>query len=232
MLYRSDTSPYTPNIQSGSEGQLSEERFGRYFESLFGEEDSTLREMREAAAGKGIPSIEVPPDVGRLLAILIAATGVSDVLEIGTLFGYSSILMARALPANGHITTLEVSSKHAETARSNFQRLGLADRVTVLEGDALDSLRKLASKSFELVFIDADKPNYPSYLEAVIPLTHTGSLIVADNVWRDGSVADPQDEGTEGLAEFNRKMASDSRLMSALVLNREGADAASVSVVR
>jgi predicted O-methyltransferase YrrM len=211
---------------------LSEERFERYFESLFGEEDAGLREMRKEAADKGIPSIEVPSDLGRLLCVLIAATGASDVLEIGTLFGYSSILMARALPANGHVTTLEVSSKHAQTARSNFQRVGLEDRVTVVEGDALDSLRKLASRSFDLVFIDADKPTYPSYLDAVMPLTHAGSLIVADNVWRDGSVADPQDEGTRGLAEFNRKVASDSRLLSTLVMNREGSDAASVSVIR
>lgn len=211
---------------------MSEGRFENYFESLFGEEDPALEQMRREATSKGIPSIEVPPDLGRLLSLLIPATGASKILEIGTLFGYSSILMARALPAGGKITTLEVSSKHAEVARSNFERTAVADRVSVIEGDALDSLKKLGSESFDLVFIDADKPGYPAYLDAVIPLTHSGSLIIADNVWRDGAVSDPEGDGTKGLAEFNRKMAQDSRLLSTLVSNRGGLDAASISLVK
>jgi predicted O-methyltransferase YrrM len=188
--------------------------------------------MREEAHEMGIPPIQVPSDLGRLLTLLINITRPRRVLEIGTLFGYSSVLMARALPDGGHITTLEVSSKHAQVARSNFDRAGVADRVTVIEGNALDTLVSLDTEPFDLIFIDADKPGYPNYLDAALRVSRPGTVIVADNVWRDGAVLHPDDDGTAALARFNQNVASHSSLLSAIVATRGCSDAAMVSVVR
>jgi caffeoyl-CoA O-methyltransferase len=211
---------------------MDEQELDTYADSLFGGEDPLLRQMREEAENLGIPPIQVPSDLARLLTVLIGAIQPRKVLEIGTLFGYSSIVMARALPHGATITTLEVSSKHAEAARQNFDRAGVSDRIELRQGTALDTLKALRREQFDFIFIDADKPSYPAYLDAVLDLSHAGTVIVADNVWRNGGVLAPEDDGTQALASFNRKVADDNRLVSTIVSTRDGSDAAMVSLVR
>lgn len=201
-----------------------------YATALFGDEDEMLRTMRREAEGAGLPSIQVPLELGRLLAVFAARA--ESVLEIGTLFGYSTVLMARALPPKGHITSLEVVPKHAALARANVERAGLVGKVTIREGNALEILKSLDSQSFDLVFIDADKESYPAYLEASLGLVHADSIIVADNVWRGGAVLDPESDVAAGVARFNQRLATTDRLRSTFVSTRGGADAASISVVR
>jgi predicted O-methyltransferase YrrM len=205
-----------------------------YVDKLFGGEDEFLRSIREEAEREGLPTIQVPVEVGRLLTLLILQTGARTVLEIGTLFGYSGIVMARSLPSDGKLLTLEVEPRHARLARSNFQRAGVADKVELREGSALESLSGLEGRQFDLVFIDADKQTYPEYLAWSLKLVHPGSVIVADNVWRGGSVAeaDEHDPASGGISRFNNELARNDRLYSTIVPTRECADATSVSIVR
>jgi predicted O-methyltransferase YrrM len=205
-----------------------------YMTTVMGGEDPLLRELRDDASSQGIPDIQVPIELGYLLQTLIQASGTRRVLEMGTLFGYSSILMARALPEGGTITTLEANPKHASVARANFERAHVADRITILEGQALDVLPSLEGQDFDLIFIDADKGAYPAYLDWALRLSHPGTIIVADNVWHRGQVAEPaaDDDGSQGLAQFNRALAETENLTTTVVPRLGGYDAASVSVVR
>lgn len=203
----------------------------QYADTLLGEDDQLLRGMQEEAKRRNLPMIQVPSDLGRLLALLVRATGARRVLEIGTLFGYSGVVMARALPDGGSLVTLEANPKHAAAAAENFKHAGVADRVRIVEGDARRSLSSLAGEMFDLIFIDADKVSYPAYVEAALEMSHPGTVIVADNVWRDGSVTEPDSDDLRGLGEFNRRIARESRLHSTFVATREGSDAASLSVV-
>ncbi len=146
-----------------------------------------------------MPEIQVSAGQGKLLYLLARLTGAKRILELGTLAAYSTIWMGRALPADGHLTTLEFSPKHAAVARSNLARAGLADRVEVRVGSALDTLPALEAEGvplFDMVFIDADKPGYPAYLDWALRLIRPGGLIVADNVVRGGRVleTDSDDE--------------------------------------
>lgn len=204
-----------------------------YMGDLLGGEDSMLGAMREKAGAEGIPGIQVPVELGRLLQVMILASQSRRILELGTLFGYSSILMARALPSDGHITTLEASSKHAQVARDNFEKAGVAGRITVREGRALDLLPSFAGQSFDLVFIDADKAGYPHYLDWALKLSHPGTVIIADNVWRGGGVAAPNmdDADDAGMVRFNREVFDNPRLTTTVVPRLTGNDAATVSVV-
>lgn len=211
---------------------MTDQTVESYGEQLFGTEDELLRTMRAEAVEQGLPSIQVPTELGRLLAVMIRAGRCKTALEVGTLFGYSAVLIARALPENGTLTTLEVNSVHAEAARNNLQRAGVASKVSLLEGAAIDTLKTLEGKTFDFVFIDADKPGYPAYLEWALKLTRSGSVIVADNVWRGGSVLQEDDETSRAMASFNQSVASNSRLLSTIIPTRNGEDAASVSVVR
>lgn len=203
-----------------------------YINSLYGGEDDFLRGMRERAAADGVPAIQVPFSLGQLLQVLIAASGARNILEIGTLFGYSAVLMGRALPEGGRILCLEVSSKHADIARANIDEAGLSGPVEVRQGDAAQLLPALQGQQFDFIFIDADKPGYPSYLDWALRLSHPGTVIVADNVWRRGEVVTGGDESAQVMADFNRLVAEDPRLLSAIVPRTDGSDAASVSVVR
>lgn len=202
-----------------------------YGAKLFGGEDRTLRSMREGAEREGIPAIQVSEELGRLLQLMVMVRGAMTILEIGALFGYSSLLMARVLPADGRVVSLEVNPKHAAIARRNLEQAGEASKVEVREGAAIETLRSL-SGPFDVVFIDADKESYPQYLDASLRLTQPGSVIIADNVWRDGAVTDPHDETTRAMAEFNHRIANDPRLFSTLISHRDCGDAASVSYVR
>ena len=213
---------------------MGEMTFADYSNSLFGDEDELLRTLRAEASGAGLPAIQVPPDLARLLAILAMNSRNGRVLEIGALFGYSTITMARALPTGGKLTTLELEASRADMVRSNAARAGIGERVEVIVGPALESLARLEGRVFDLVFIDADKTGYPQYLEWALKLTEPGSIIVADNVWRQGDVLnpDPDDDGTRAIAAFNQALAANPNLISTLISTRGGDDAASLSIVR
>ncbi|MEV5361309.1 O-methyltransferase [Streptomyces cellulosae] len=175
-----------------------------YFtERLLGDapDDALTAALRESDAA-GLPPIAVSPLQGKLLQLLARIQGARRVLEIGTLGGYSTIWLGRALPADGHLVTLEYDPRHAEVAVRNIARAGLAEQVEVRVGPALESLPKLADEQpppFDLVFIDADKANNPHYVEWALRLTAAGSLIVLDNVVRGGRVADPDNTDPDVL---------------------------------
>jgi caffeoyl-CoA O-methyltransferase len=202
-----------------------------YINSLYGGEDDLLRRMREQAADEGIPAIQVPFSLGQLLQVLILASASRSILEIGTLFGYSAVLMGRVLPEDGHMLCLEVSAKHAEVAERNLAEAGVSDRVEIRQGNALELLPALQGQSFDFIFIDADKPGYPAYLDWALRLSRPGTVIVADNVWRRGEVATDADENATAMGHFNRLVAENPRLKTAIVPRTDGSDAASISVV-
>src|SRR5262249_45315235 len=166
----------------------------RYLTDLFVPPDPALEAALQASAAAGLPSINVSPNQGNLLQLLARVRGARAVLEIGTLGGYSTIWLARALPEGGRLITLEADPRHAEVARANLARAGLAGVVELRLGPALATLPRLAAEGrgpFDLIFIDADKEGYPDYLTCALKLSRRGSLIVADNVVRKGAVVDP-----------------------------------------
>jgi predicted O-methyltransferase YrrM len=164
-----------------------------YLSDLLLPDDPVLRDAVAASDAAGLPAIQVSPLQGQWLAILAASIRAKAILEIGTLGGYSTIWLARALVHGGRLISLELDPAHAAVARANLARAGLADRATVRVGPAQESLRALAAEGlgpFDLIFIDADKTGYPGYWTSALALARRGSLIIADNVVRDGAVAD------------------------------------------
>jgi predicted O-methyltransferase YrrM len=171
----------------------------------------------EANAAGGLPTIDVSPAQGKLLYVLAKSSGARRILEVGTLGGYSTIWLARALPAGGSVVTLEIDQHHAEVARANLERAGVAVRVEVRVGAALDSLAALAkeqSAPFDFVFIDADKEHNADYVQAAIGLARPGALIVVDNVVREGRVLDDSssDASVRGTRRLNDMLANEPRL--------------------
>jgi caffeoyl-CoA O-methyltransferase len=160
---------------------------------------------------------------GRFLAMLVAISGARRILEIGTFTGYSAIAMAEALPADGRITTLELDPVHAETAAKHIEAAGVGDRVEIVRGPAIESLRRLEGP-FDIVFIDADKAGYPDYYEAVVPLVRPGGLIVADNVLWSGRVLDAPDSDRDSAAlrTFNDLVVHDPRVECVMLTIRDG----------
>lgn len=201
----------------------------------FAPEDEGLRNALTSARAAGLPEIQISPVQGKLLQVLAAACNARSILEIGALGGYSGIWLARALPAGGSLITLEISPEHAAVVRNSFEKAGVSDRTEVRVGRALDLLPHLESDApFDLVFIDADKPPYPQYLEWALHLTRPGSIIVADNCIRNGKAfLPPQDDVTAGVAEFNRRIASDPRLASLLLaMDEDYTDGFAIAVVK
>jgi predicted O-methyltransferase YrrM len=199
----------------------------RYLDNLLVGQDAALEAALKASAEADLPPISVSPTQGKLLNLLARVRGARAILEIGTLGGYSAIWMARALPADGRLVTLEVDPKHAEVARANLERAGLAQRVEVRLGRALDSLARLEAENagpFDLVFIDADKPSMPEYFRWALRLARPGTLIVLDNVVRDGAVIDASspDPSVQGVRRLNELIASEPRV-SATVIQTVGA---------
>lgn len=192
----------------------------RYIDERVAPPDPVLIATLDAAAAAGLPSISVSPSQGKLLAILARSIKASRVLEIGTLAGYSTIWLARALPRDGRVVTLEYDPKHANVARSNFVRAGLSESIDIRVGAALDTLPPLEKeRKFDFVFIDADKVNTPEYFEWALRLTHAGSLIVVDNVVREGKLADEtiDDENVRGMQRFMDMLANESRVLATAV---------------
>jgi predicted O-methyltransferase YrrM len=193
----------------------------RYIVDALVQEDEVLTQALRASEAAGLPSIAVSASQGKLLHILARAMGVRSALEIGTLGGYSTIWIARALLGGGRMITLEADPKHAEVARANIARAGFADIVEVRLGKALDTLPKLQAENkgpFDLVFIDADKVNIPQYYEWSLKLTRPGSLIVVDNVVRDGGLIDPNgDESVQGVRKLHEILAKDKRVSATTI---------------
>src|SRR5712691_12107906 len=202
---------------------------------LFAAEDEALQYALTAAKQAGLPQIQISPIQGKLLQLLAAACNARKILEIGALAGYSGIWLARALPADGRLITLEVNPDHANIVRNAFAKAGVSDRAEVRVGNALDLITKLESEAqFDLVFIDADKPPYPQYLDWALRLARPGSIIVADNCIRRGAALhQSNDEATAGLFEYNRRIASNPRLVSlALPMDDDFTDGYAIAVVR
>ena len=189
----------------------------RYICDLFVPPDDALDAALEASRAAGLPPINVAPNQGKLLNLIARMIGARSILEVGTLGGYSTIWLGRALPDDGRLVTLELDPAHAEVARANLERAGLLGKVSIRAGRAADSLAELAAEGagpFDLVFIDADKPSNPVYFEWALRLTRPGGLIVVDNVVRHGAVADPDsaDPGVQGTRRVNEMMASEPRV--------------------
>jgi predicted O-methyltransferase YrrM len=197
----------------------------RYIDDLFAPEDEVLTAARKEARKAGLPEIQVSSGQGKFIYLLAKMVGARRILELGTLGGYSAIWLARALPEDGLLVTLEIENEYANVAASNLARAGLLNKVEIVVGPALDTLPKVADRQapFDFVFLDADKVNYPNYLPHIMRSVRQGALILADNVIRKGSVLDPRpDDPSAGAARaFNAMIAADPRL-EAVVLQQVG----------
>ncbi|QUX28153.1 class I SAM-dependent methyltransferase [Nocardiopsis akebiae] len=192
-------------------------------------EDDVLSELREETSGlPGGESLQVMAEEGQLLALLVRLVGARSVLEIGTFTGYSTLCMARALPPGGKVTTCDITDRWAEIGAPHWKRAGVEDRIELRVGDAAETLSDLAGKQgpgvFDMVFIDADKKNYPVYYERSFPLVRTGGLIVVDNTLFSGRVADgdARDPDTEAIRELNEALHRDERVDLSLVPMADG----------
>jgi predicted O-methyltransferase YrrM len=201
----------------------ADERLAAYVAELFAREDAALRAVRAGHGPADLPPINVSAEEGAVLGLLLRLIGARQVLEVGTLGGYSGIWIARALPVGGRLTTIEGSEKHAAFARQSFARAGVADRVELLLGEALDTLETLAGP-YDAVFLDADKAPLARYFTAAMRLLRVGGLLLCDNTFMHGRVADPaaRDADVKGMRAFNRLVAADPRLVAAVIPVRDG----------
>jgi predicted O-methyltransferase YrrM len=193
-----------------------------YITELLVPPDSALDAALQASAAANLPPHNVSPNQGKLLLLLAQVQGARTILEIGTLGGYSTIWLARALHAGGRLVTLEADPRHAEVARANIARADLSDIVELRIGQALDTLPQLAAEGcgpFDLIFIDADKQNNPSYFAWALKLSRSGSLIVVDNVVRNGAVVDAKsdDPSVQGVRRFNELLAAEPRVSATAI---------------
>lgn len=209
-----------------------------YIEQMVVPVDVALTDAVAASAAGGLPKIEVTPALGKHLHLMARACGASRILELGTLGGYSTIWLARALPDDGRLVTLELDPGYAEVAKANVANAGLGDRVEVRVGSAHDTLPALAAENpepFDFVFIDADKQSYPDYLAWVLELSRSGTVIVADNMVRGGRVidADSDDPSVQGTRRFFKLIAADPRIDATAVqtVGRKGWDGYVLAIV-
>ncbi|RDS79303.1 O-methyltransferase [Dyella monticola] len=211
----------------------------RYFSDRLVRSDAVLAQALDASAKAGLPAINVADNQGKFLYLLAKMGGARRILEIGTLGGYSTIWLARALPADGSLVTLEADANHANVAQANIERAGLSSVVSVRVGMAVDSLARLRADRvppFDFIFIDADKPAYPDYLELSLKLSRAGTVIVADNVIRHGKIADPQntDPDVLGMRTFLDRLADHPDIESTAIqtVGSKGWDGFSISLVK
>jgi predicted O-methyltransferase YrrM len=194
----------------------------RYITDLLIPRDAILDAALESSRAAELPPINVSPTQGKLLHILARAQGARRILELGTLGGYSTIWLARALPQGGRLVTLEANPKHAEVARQNIARSGLTQLVELRLGSALDSLKQMVAAGdapFDFIFIDADKPGYPDYLIWTLKLSRPGTMIIADNVVRNAKVinSSSDDPNVQGIRRFNEVLATEPRLTATTI---------------
>ncbi len=206
--------------------------YDRYISGLFASEDDALRLAREEMLREGMPEINVSASEGKVLHVLARMIGAERILEIGTLGGYSTIWLARALPPQGKLISLEIDERYAEVARRNLKRADLTERVDVRVGPALESLSQLeaeAESPFDLIFIDADKEGYVNYLRKAMPLLREGGLVLGDNTLPD-AVLDPAAES--GTKRYNTEVSARPDLISILVpvLRSRGVDGLLISI--
>jgi predicted O-methyltransferase YrrM len=192
------------------------------FDGLLIDPDPALDAALQASAEHGLPAIQVAPNQGKMLHLLARAINARAILEIGTLGGYSTIWLARALPADGRLVTLEVNPAHADVARANLERAGVLSRVDIRVGRALDTLPQLQAEAigpFDFVFIDADKPSTSDYFDWAVRLARSGTLIVVDNVVRHATILDTtsDDENVRGMQRFNAALHADSRVSATVI---------------
>jgi predicted O-methyltransferase YrrM len=182
-------------------------------------DDAFLASLKDAARAAGLPPISIAPEQGSLMQILLRATNAREVVEVGTLAGYSAIWMARALPKGGRVRTVEYSSKHAEFARAWIAKSDVSDRVQVFEGKGVDVLPTFAADSADAAFLDADKASYGAYLVESLRIVRKGGLILVDNAFAFGQLLDPEprDREVAAVRAFNDRMAEEKRLQGAIV---------------
>jgi predicted O-methyltransferase YrrM len=193
-----------------------------YISNLFGDEDEALRKTMQAIKDEKIPQISVSANQGKFLQLLARLCNAKKILEIGTLGGYSTIWMARALPKNGKLISLELDAHHADVARKNISVAGLSEVVDIRIGKAIETLPQLVKENagpFDMIFIDADKPPYKEYFEWSLKLSRPGTLIVADNVIRDGKVLlkESPDEMSAGAKRFNEALAANNSVTATII---------------
>jgi predicted O-methyltransferase YrrM len=210
----------------------------RYFTDLLVPSDPALDAALQASVAAGLPPINVAPNQGKLLHLLARMHGAKRILEIGTLGGYSTIWLARALPGGGRVVTLEIDPKHAEVARANFARAGLTSVIDLRLGRAIDLLPQIAAEGggpFDLIFIDADKVSTADYFKWALKLSRSGSVIIVDNVVRKGAVADAAstDASVQGIRRFNEILAAESRVSATAIqtVGSKGYDGFALAIV-
>ena len=205
-----------------------------YLEDALIGDDPILDATRKASRAAGLPDIAVSPTQGKLLYLMARMIGAKRILEVGTLGGYSAIWLARALPADGELITLEYDPKHADVARSNIKNAGFADRVDIITGAAIDTLPTLGGM-FDFSFIDADKKSNPDYFQWALKLSQQGSVIVVDNVIREGRVieTDSNDANIEGIRRLNTIIAKEPRVSATAIqtVGNKGYDGLAIALV-
>ncbi|WP_016701584.1 O-methyltransferase [Actinoalloteichus spitiensis] len=209
-----------------------------YLTGLLVPEDPVLDHVLSASAAAGLPPINVAPNQGKLLHLLAVITRAHTILEVGTLGGYSTVWLGRALPEHGRLVTLEGDPRHAEVARSNLEAAGLLGKVDIHIGPAQQTMAQLVTAGmgpFDLIFLDADKQGYPAYLDYSLSLSRPGTVLIADNVVRGGRVADPDsgDGAVEGVRSFLELVADEPRLSATAVqtVGAKGYDGFTLAVV-
>jgi len=206
------------------------QKLDKYIADLFAPEDDLLRRVRAESEAAGLPAISIHADDGRMLQFLLKSIGAQRIIELGTLGGYSGIWLARALPADGRLFTLDMNPDHAAVATRMFEAAGLSERVEIRVGKALDSLKKLSADApFDAIFIDADKDSYPAYLDWAIDHIRPGGLILAHNAFFGGSIVGAEERDPRlvaGLKTFNQRLASDPRLFGTIIPIGDGIAAA------
>jgi len=196
----------------------------KYIAKLLGPEDKALRSAVKSMKKADIPPMNISANQGKFLQVLAKTAGAKKILEIGTCGGYSTIWLARALPIDGHLITLEVDQAYADVARENIIKAGLDTVVDIKVGKALDTLQTLDAGDagpFDMIFIDADKPPYTEYFDWAVKLSRPGTIIVADNVVREGKILDEKhpDEKVQGVQRLNKALATDERVTATIIQN-------------
>ena len=211
----------------------------RYFGDLLFPPDPALDAALADSVAAGLPPINVSAAQGRLLALMAQMIQARRILEIGTLGGYSTIWLARALAAGGRIVTLEIDARHADVARRHFERAAVSDRIDLRVGPAQETLPAIQAEGvgpFDLIFVDADKPSYPEYLEWSIRLSRPGGVIIVDNIVRDGAVVDEHtaDARVQGVRRFNAALALERRVTATAIqlVGAKGYDGFAVMIVK